>query len=121
MRIALAQINTTVGDIRGNRDRVLVELENAGRLGADLALFPELTLTGYPPRDMLGIHGFVDANIAALHEIALHAGRTGAVVGFVDRNTLGRGRSFTTPPPLWPRGRSRDSPQDASADLRCFR
>jgi len=94
MRIALAQINTTVGDIRGNRDRVLVELENAGRLGADLALFPELTLTGYPPRDMLGIHGFVDANIAALHEIALHAGRTGAVLGFVDRNTLGEGKEF---------------------------
>ena len=94
MRIALAQINTTVGDIRGNRDRVFKEIDNAGRLGADLVLFPELTLTGYPPRDMLGIHGFVDANIAALHDIALRTGRTGAVIGFVDRNTRGEGKEF---------------------------
>ena len=94
MRIALAQINTMVGDIRGNRDRVLTEIENADRLGADLILFPELTLTGYPPRDILGIHGFVDANLAALHDIASRTGRTGAVIGFVDRNTHGEGKEF---------------------------
>jgi NAD+ synthase (glutamine-hydrolysing) len=94
MRIALAQINTTVGDIRGNRDRILAEMESAGRLGADLILFPELALTGYPPRDMLGIHGFVDANLAALGDIASRTGRAGAVIGFVDRNTLGEGKEF---------------------------
>ena len=94
MRIALAQINTTVGDIQGNRARLLAEMDNACRLGAELVLFPELTLTGYPPRDMLGIHGFVDANLAALHDIASRSGRTGAVIGFVDRNTLGEGREF---------------------------
>ena len=57
MKVAMAQINTTVGDIRGNRDRVLQELEKAQKMGADLALFPELCLTGYPPRDLLGVLG----------------------------------------------------------------
>jgi NAD+ synthase (glutamine-hydrolysing) len=94
MRIALAQINTTVGDIRGNRERTLEEMEKARRMSAELVLFPELSLTGYPPRDMLGIHGFVDDNIAALREIASLSDRTGAVVGFVDRNTFGEGKEF---------------------------
>lgn len=106
MRIALAQINTTVGDIRGNRDRVLAEMDNACRLGADLVLFPELTLTGYPPRDMLGIHGFVDANLAALRDVALRSGRTGAVVGFVDRNMFGEGREFHNAAALVAEGRT---------------
>ncbi len=92
MKIAMAQINTTVGDIRGNRDRVLQELERAQRMGADLALFPELCLTGYPPRDLLGVHGFVESNVRALHEIATRAGRVAAVIGFVDCNrTQGKG------------------------------
>jgi NAD+ synthase (glutamine-hydrolysing) len=94
MRIALAQLNTTVGDIRGNRERILEEMERARRMSAELVLFPELSLTGYPPRDMLGIHGFVDSNIAALRDIASLSDRTGAVIGFVDRNTFGEGKEF---------------------------
>src|SRR5688572_26116481 len=94
MKVALVQINTTVGDILGNRDRVLREVESAQKLGADLAVFPELCLTGYPPRDLLGLSGFVDTNIQALHEIAPRIGRTAAIVGFVDRNPADSGREF---------------------------
>src|SRR5919202_1176924 len=53
MRLALAQINSVVGDLDGNRDRVLVRLEEAKEAGADLVLFPELVVTGYPPEDLL--------------------------------------------------------------------
>ncbi len=94
MKVAMAQINTTVGDICGNRDRVLQELDRSREQGADLALFPELCLTGYPPKDLLGLHGFVDANIQALHEIAARVDRVAAVIGFVDRNHAGEGKSF---------------------------
>ncbi|MBM3790331.1 MAG: NAD+ synthase, partial [Acidobacteria bacterium] len=93
MRIALAQINTTVGDIEGNRDRVLGILRQVQAEGsADLVLFPELCLTGYPPRDILGNSGFIDANLRALEQIAPHCRRTGAVLGFVDRNRRAGGK-----------------------------
>ncbi len=94
MKIGLAQINTTVGDINGNRDRVIQALGRARDLGADIAVFPELCLTGYPPRDLLGLHGFVEANFRAVQEIAAHSGSMGVVVGFVDRNPKKEGRDF---------------------------
>jgi len=94
MKIFMAQINTTVGDVHGNRDRVLAELAEAERLGADLAVFPELCLTGYPPRDLLGLNGFVDANLGALRQIAAATVRVAAVVGFVDRNRDKEGKEF---------------------------
>jgi NAD+ synthase (glutamine-hydrolysing) len=73
MKIAVVQMNTTVGDIPGNRDGVLQAMSKAEHLGADLVVFPELCLTGYPPRDILGLHGFVESNLRALQEIAAHA------------------------------------------------
>jgi NAD+ synthase (glutamine-hydrolysing) len=94
MKVALAQIDTTVGDIRGNRDLVLRTMERAQQLGADLAVFPELCLTGYPPCDLLGLHGFVDANLRALEEIASRSGRMAAVIGFVDRNLGSAGKEY---------------------------
>jgi NAD+ synthase (glutamine-hydrolysing) len=94
MKIALAQINTTVGDIAGNRDRVLGAMENARARGADMAVFPELCLTGYPPRDLLGLHGFVESNLQALTDIAQRAGQMGVILGFVDRNRKQEGRDF---------------------------
>ncbi len=94
MKIAMAQINTTVGDVCGNRDRVLEEMGKAQDLGADLIVFPELCLTGYPPRDLLGLHGFVDANIKAVEEIAARTCRMGAILGFVDKNRRGEGKEF---------------------------
>jgi NAD+ synthase (glutamine-hydrolysing) len=94
MKIALAQINPTVGDINGNRDRALQVMGKAKSLNADIVVFPELCLTGYPPRDLLGLHGFVDSNLQALGEIAARTDRMGVVIGFVDRNRKKEGRDF---------------------------
>ena len=70
MRLALAQIDTTVGDLDGNRARILGRLEEAKAAGADLVLFPELAVTGYPPEDLLLRPGFVRAAEESLGEIA---------------------------------------------------
>jgi NAD+ synthase (glutamine-hydrolysing) len=94
MRIALAQVNTTVGDIAGNRDLVLSVMEKARAQGADIAVFPELCLTGYPPRDLLGLHGFVESNLQALKDIAHRTGHMGTILGFVERNRKKEGRDF---------------------------
>ena len=94
MKIALAQINTTVGDVRGNRDRVLNYMQKAKAQGADIAVFPELCLTGYPPRDLLGLHGFVESNLQALRDIAVLTDQMAVIIGFVDRNLKSTGRDF---------------------------
>ena len=81
MRIALAQINPVVGDLTGNRDLILARLEEAKAAGADLALFPELAVTGYPPEDLLLRPGFVRAAESTLEEVARAARGIVAVVG----------------------------------------
>jgi NAD+ synthase (glutamine-hydrolysing) len=86
MRVALCQINTTVGDLSGNRARALEAVRRAARDGAELALLPELTLTGYPPRDLLDRSAFVDDNLRALEQLTAELPpETAALVGFVDR------------------------------------
>ncbi len=82
IRIALAQINTTVGDITGNGDRVLEALRRAESEGADLVVFPELTLSGYPPEDLLLRKRFIEDCRAGLERVAAGTGETAAVVGF---------------------------------------
>ena len=84
MKIALAQINTTVGDLDGNVDRVLAALREAEDRGCDLAVFPELAVTGYPPEDLLLKPGFIADNRRALDRVAAASGTCAAVVGFVD-------------------------------------
>ncbi|BBL80065.1 putative glutamine-dependent NAD(+) synthetase [Rubrobacter xylanophilus] len=85
MRVALAQINTTVGDIWGNAERVSSALERALEGGAEIVAFPELALTGYPPEDLLLRPGFVRDNLAALEEVASRVPEgVVAAVGFVD-------------------------------------
>ncbi len=84
LRIAACQIDTVVGDLGGNVDRVLAALDEAEAAGADLAVFPELAVTGYPPEDLLLKPGFVSDNLAALEKVASRTGRCAAVVGFVD-------------------------------------
>ena len=81
MRIALAQIDPTVGDLAGNRALILERLEEAKAAGADLALFPELAVTGYPPEDLLLRPGFVRAAEESLEQIAHAARGIVAVVG----------------------------------------
>jgi NAD+ synthase (glutamine-hydrolysing) len=70
MRLALAQINSVVGDLDGNRDRVLERLDEARDADSDLVLFPELVVTGYPPEDLLLRPGFVRAARRSVDEIA---------------------------------------------------
>jgi NAD+ synthase (glutamine-hydrolysing) len=81
MRIALAQINPIVGDLAGNRTLILERLEEAKGRGADLVLFPELAVTGYPPEDLLLRPGFVRAAEESLEQIARSAHGIVAVVG----------------------------------------
>src|SRR5579862_3401160 len=81
MRIALAQVNPVVGDLAGNRALILDRLEEAKRQSADLVLFPELAVTGYPPEDLLLRPGFVRAAKESLEEIARSARGIVAVVG----------------------------------------
>jgi NAD+ synthase (glutamine-hydrolysing) len=82
MRIALAQLNTVVGDLDGNRERILAGLGEARAAGADLVLFPELAVTGYPPEDLLLRPDFLRAAEATLREIAGAADGVAALVGF---------------------------------------
>ena len=82
MRLALAQINTTVGDLDGNRARILTAIEEAKAAGADLVLLPELAVTGYPPEDLLLRPGFVRAARESLDEIARATEDVVALVGF---------------------------------------
>src|SRR5438552_14286783 len=81
MRLALAQINTVVGDLDGNRDRILARLEEARAAGADLVLFPELAVTGYPPEDLLLRPAFVREARRSLEQIAASVRDTVALVG----------------------------------------
>jgi NAD+ synthase (glutamine-hydrolysing) len=87
MRLALAQINTTVGDLDGNRERILARLAEAKEAGADIVLFPELAVTGYPPEDLLLRPSFVEAAEESLGQIARE---TRGIVAFVGTPHLDR-------------------------------
>jgi NAD+ synthase (glutamine-hydrolysing) len=91
VRIALGQLNTTVGDLEGNVARMVDWRARAADAGADLICFPELAITGYPPEDLVLRSRFVDDNLAALDALAAATdGSSCAVmVGFVDRSTRG--------------------------------
>jgi NAD+ synthase (glutamine-hydrolysing) len=82
MRLALAQLNTTVGDLDGNRARILEAIGEATATGADLVLVPELAVTGYPPEDLLLRPSFVRAAAESLGEIASATRDVVALVGF---------------------------------------
>ena len=85
MRVALAQINTTVGDIWGNVEKMADALERATDSGAELVAYPELTIPGYPPEDLLMRQSFIEDNVRALHEFAGRVPKNVvAAAGFVD-------------------------------------
>ena len=98
MRIALCQINPTVGDLAGNVDRVLRDARRAAEAGADLAVFPELCVTGYPPQDLLDRPAFLDDVDAALRHLSARLPPSlGAIVGAPVRNDTPVGkRLFNT-------------------------
>jgi NAD+ synthase (glutamine-hydrolysing) len=81
MRLALAQMNSIVGDLDGNHDRILARLEEARAAGAELVLFPELATTGYPPEDLLLRPGFLRAAAKTLEEVAAETKGIAALVG----------------------------------------
>lgn len=85
LRIGLCQINTTVGDIRGNTRKILDYLSKGKEMGADLLVFPEMAVTGYPPEDLLFMPGFIDANLKAIQDIARATTSVTAIVGFVHK------------------------------------
>jgi NAD+ synthase (glutamine-hydrolysing) len=93
LRLAAAQLNTVVGDLDGNVDKTLHAIAAAGRAGADVCVLPELTITGYPPEDLLLKPGFVADNVAALEAVALATGDCVAVVGFVAPLAAGAGEA----------------------------
>jgi NAD+ synthase (glutamine-hydrolysing) len=84
-RVSLAQIDPTVGDIEGNVRRIVDGIGKARALGADLVAFPELAITGYPPEDLLFKSAFIEANLAALADVARATRGLTAIVGFVDK------------------------------------
>lgn len=94
MKIGLAQLNTTVGDLTGNLHKALGAYKRLVEQGADLVLFPELTLTGYPPRDLLFKSRFVSDNLAVLEDFVKRVASVPAVIGFVDINRSRKGRRF---------------------------
>jgi NAD+ synthetase len=105
MQLALAQINTTVGDLRGNAARILDFYRRAIAAGADLVLTPELAITGYPPRDLLAKHRFVQDNLRTLEELAASVGSTALLVGYVEVNPHRPGKEYLNAAALIQNGR----------------
>ena len=70
MKIALGQINTTVGDLSGNVNLMVAAARRAAALGADLIAFPELSITGYPPRDLVEKESFLERSECELQRLA---------------------------------------------------
>ncbi|MFL5738164.1 MAG: NAD+ synthase [Actinomycetota bacterium] len=90
VRIALGQINMTVGDLDGNASKMAEWAARATSAGAALVCFPELAITGYPPEDLVLRHRFVQDNLDALEELAREtAGGCAVLTGFVDRSPAG--------------------------------
>ena len=86
-RIALAQINPTVGDIDSNTDKIIDYIDQARELYVDLVAFPELAIPGYPPEDLLFKPQFIQANIAKMHDVVAASAGIAVAVGFVDANS----------------------------------
>ncbi|MEK7286285.1 MAG: NAD+ synthase [Nitrospirota bacterium] len=96
IRIALAQINSTVGDLAQNTQKIIEWIAQAKKKGADIVAFPELSLTGYPPEDLLLKPHFIRDNQIALKKILPHCAGITAIIGFVDQSsdtTIRSGRS----------------------------
>ena len=93
MRIGLAQLNTIVGDLAGNRTRILEAYQALVAAGAELVLFPELVVCGYPPRDLLFKTRFVADVEQTTREIAAEIGAVPAVIGYTEANPTGQGRA----------------------------
>jgi NAD+ synthase (glutamine-hydrolysing) len=86
LRIGLCQINTIVGDIEGNTKKILDYIAKGKKMGADLLVFPEMAVTGYPPEDLLLMPKFIEANLRAVNKITKATTSITAIVGFVHKD-----------------------------------
>jgi NAD+ synthase (glutamine-hydrolysing) len=87
VKVAVAQVNSTIGDFPGNTAKILDFVRRAHAMGAELVVFPEMCLCGYPPMDLLDHASFVEATLRALREVQTRSPRgIGILVGYVDRN-----------------------------------
>jgi NAD+ synthase (glutamine-hydrolysing) len=93
MKIGFAQLNPTVGDLRGNFEKIAGAYDQLARAGADIVIAPELAVTGYPPQDLVFKSRFVPENLAVLDQLQKRLNKPALLVGFVDRNE-GRGKPF---------------------------
>jgi NAD+ synthase (glutamine-hydrolysing) len=94
MRVGFAQINTTVGDIKPNAEKILAAYREASRQGAQLVMTPELALTGYPPQDLVFKSGFVPQTLEQLRGLHEEIGTVPLLVGYVDFNPKKTGKPF---------------------------
>src|SRR5256712_5846515 len=85
LRLAMAQINVVVGDVKGTAQKIIEWIDRARDADADIVTFPELALTGYPPEDLLLKPQFIDANLTALDKVIARTRDITAIIGFVDR------------------------------------
>ncbi len=89
IRFAMAQVNPTVGDLQGNKEKIIKSISDARSLGCDVVILPELVLTGYPPEDLLLKPQFVDDAMKALNDIAHKADNIIVIVGCLDKGKDG--------------------------------
>jgi NAD+ synthase (glutamine-hydrolysing) len=104
MKIGFAQINLTVGDLKGNCELITRAYERLVAAGAELVLTPELAIPGYPPQDLVLKSRFVPENLELLQKLHARVGEAALLVGFVDRNE-GRGKPFRNAAALLERGK----------------
>ncbi|HWC60413.1 MAG TPA: nitrilase-related carbon-nitrogen hydrolase, partial [Verrucomicrobiae bacterium] len=95
MKVALAQINPTVGDLAGNEAKIRAAYQRGVEAGAEMVLCPELSITGYPPRDLLLKKSFVARNLETLDRLAASTGKVGLMLGYVGKNESLPGRELT--------------------------
>ena len=95
MKVALAQINTTVGDLAGNEAKILAAYQRGIEAGAELVMCPELSVCGYPPRDLLYKRSFIPANWTSVQRLAAATGKTGLLIGYAGSNDKRPGREAT--------------------------
>ncbi len=103
MKIGVAQINPTVGDLRGNFEKILAAYHRLAAAGAELVLTPELAVTGYPPQDLVYKSRFVPQTLEVVARLHESVGEVPLLVGYVDRND-GRGKPFHNAAALLTRG-----------------
>lgn len=94
MKIAIAQMNTTVGALNANTQKIIAHIQQARSQGVELILFPELAITGYPPMDLLDRPDFIELNLQCLQKIAEASQNISTIVGFIDPNKSGQGKQM---------------------------